>query len=72
MWLRQDWPNGVRGDHAPKEESDEDGALTNTGGPGTSVSLTFLGALYSDARLAAFARAYQDATKFHLRHPGLD
>jgi Asp-tRNA(Asn)/Glu-tRNA(Gln) amidotransferase A subunit family amidase len=63
----------VRGDHAPKEESDEDGALTNnTGGPGTPVSLTFLGALCSDARLAAFARAYQDATKFHLRHPGLD
>jgi Asp-tRNA(Asn)/Glu-tRNA(Gln) amidotransferase A subunit family amidase len=65
-------PNGVRGDDAPKGESDEDGALTNTGGPGTPVSLTFLGALYSDARLAAFARAYQDATKFHLRHPRLD
>jgi Asp-tRNA(Asn)/Glu-tRNA(Gln) amidotransferase A subunit family amidase len=65
-------PNGVRGDDAPKAESDEDGALTNTGGPGTPVSLTFLGALYSDSRLAAFARAYQDATKFHLRHPRLD
>jgi Asp-tRNA(Asn)/Glu-tRNA(Gln) amidotransferase A subunit family amidase len=65
-------PNGVRGDDAPKGESDEDGALTNTGGPGTPVSLTFLGALYSDARLATFARAYQDATKFHLRHPRLD
>jgi Asp-tRNA(Asn)/Glu-tRNA(Gln) amidotransferase A subunit family amidase len=65
-------PNGVRGNDAPKGESDEDGALTNTGGPGTPVSLTFLGALYSDARLAAFARAYQDATKFHLRHPRLD
>src|SRR3984885_1334648 len=65
-------PNGVRGDDAPKGESDEDGALTNTGGPGTPESLTFLGALYSEARLAAFARAYQDATKFHLRHPRLD
>jgi Asp-tRNA(Asn)/Glu-tRNA(Gln) amidotransferase A subunit family amidase len=65
-------PNGVRGDDAPKGESDEDGALTNTGGSGTPVSLTFLGALYSDARLAAFARAYQDATNFHLQHPRLD
>jgi len=42
------------------------------GGPGTPVSLTFLGALYSDARLAAFARAYQEATSFHLVHPRLD
>jgi Asp-tRNA(Asn)/Glu-tRNA(Gln) amidotransferase A subunit family amidase len=65
-------PNGVRGGDAPKGDSDEDGALTNTGGPGTPVSLTFLGALYSDARLAAFARAYQDATNFHLQHPRLD
>jgi Asp-tRNA(Asn)/Glu-tRNA(Gln) amidotransferase A subunit family amidase len=65
-------PNGVRGDDAPKGDSDEDGALTNTGGPGTPVSLTFLGALYSDARLAAFAKAYQDATSFHLQHPRLD
>jgi Asp-tRNA(Asn)/Glu-tRNA(Gln) amidotransferase A subunit family amidase len=65
-------PNGIRDDDAPKGDSDEDGALTNTGGPGTPVSLTFLGALYSDARLAAFARAYQDATGFHLQHPRLD
>jgi Asp-tRNA(Asn)/Glu-tRNA(Gln) amidotransferase A subunit family amidase len=41
------------------------------GGPGTPVSLTFLGALYSDARLAAFARAYQEATGFHRLHPKL-
>jgi Asp-tRNA(Asn)/Glu-tRNA(Gln) amidotransferase A subunit family amidase len=65
-------PNGVRGADSPKSDSDEDGALTNTGGPGTPVSLTFLGALYSDARLAAFAKAYQDATGFHLQHPRLD
>jgi Asp-tRNA(Asn)/Glu-tRNA(Gln) amidotransferase A subunit family amidase len=65
-------PNGVRGDDAPKGDSDEDGALTNMGGPGTPVSLTFLGVLYSDARLAAFARAYQEATKFHLQHPRLE
>jgi Asp-tRNA(Asn)/Glu-tRNA(Gln) amidotransferase A subunit family amidase len=65
-------PNGVRGDGAPKPESDADGARENVGGPGTPVSLTFLGALYSDARLAAFARAYQENTSFHLVHPKLD
>jgi Asp-tRNA(Asn)/Glu-tRNA(Gln) amidotransferase A subunit family amidase len=65
-------PNGIRGDDAPKSENEEDGALTNTGGPGTPVSLTFFGGLYSDARLAAFAKAYQDATSFQLQHPKLD
>ncbi len=65
-------PNGIRGDSAPKSDTDEDGALANAGGPGTPVSLTFLGALYSDARLAAFAKAYQDATSFQLMHPKLD
>ncbi len=49
-------PNGIRGDGAPMGDTEEDGALANTGGPGTPVSLTFLGALYSDARLAAFAK----------------
>jgi Asp-tRNA(Asn)/Glu-tRNA(Gln) amidotransferase A subunit family amidase len=62
-------PNGIRGDDAPKPASDEDGSLKNQGGPGTPVSLTFLGALYSDARVAAFARAYQEATGFHRLHP---
>jgi Asp-tRNA(Asn)/Glu-tRNA(Gln) amidotransferase A subunit family amidase len=42
------------------------------GGPGTPVSLTFLGALYSDARVAALARAYQDATGFHKLHPPVE
>jgi Asp-tRNA(Asn)/Glu-tRNA(Gln) amidotransferase A subunit family amidase len=65
-------PNGIRGDGAPKSENEEDGALANAGGPGTPVSLTFLGALYSDARLAAFAKAYQDVTSFQLQHPKLD
>jgi len=64
-------PNGIRGSDAPAPASVEDGALLNAGGPGTPVSLTFLGALYSDARVAAFARAYQDATGFHLKHPQL-
>ena len=65
-------PNGVRGEDAPKPESDEDGGRENVGGPGTPVSITFLGGLYSDARLAAFARAYQEATGFHRMHPKMD
>jgi Asp-tRNA(Asn)/Glu-tRNA(Gln) amidotransferase A subunit family amidase len=64
-------PNGVRGDDAPKSPNEQDGALQNVGGPGTPLSLTFLGALYSDARLAAFARAYQDVTGFHCVYPKL-
>jgi Asp-tRNA(Asn)/Glu-tRNA(Gln) amidotransferase A subunit family amidase len=64
-------PNGIRGNDAPRPVSEEDGALENAGGPGTPVSLTFLGGLYSDARVAAFARAYQDATGFHKLHPNL-
>jgi Asp-tRNA(Asn)/Glu-tRNA(Gln) amidotransferase A subunit family amidase len=33
------------------------------------VSLTFLGGLYQEARLLAVAKAWQDATDFHLRYP---
>ena len=64
-------PNGIRGDDAPASPDTGDGALQNAGGPGTPVSLTFLGGLYADARVAAFARAYQDATGFHKLHPKL-
>ena len=64
-------PNGIRGDDAPKPLNEEDGALQNVGGPGTPISLTFLGALYTDAQVAAFARAYQEATGFHRLHPKL-
>ena len=64
-------PNGLRGPEAPPPASEADASPRNTGGPGTPVSLTFLGALYSDARLAAVARAYQQATGFHLQHPSL-
>ncbi|MEX1187282.1 MAG: amidase [Gemmatimonadaceae bacterium] len=38
---------------------------------GTPVSLTFLGALFGEAKLVAVARAYQAATAFHLRRPAL-
>jgi Asp-tRNA(Asn)/Glu-tRNA(Gln) amidotransferase A subunit family amidase len=64
-------PNGLRGDGAPLPDKTGDGDPQNAGGPGTPVSLTFLGALYSDARLAALARAYQEATSFHLLRPKL-
>ncbi len=64
-------PNGLRGPDAPPSTNDADGAVDNAGGPGTPVSLTFLGGLYSDARLAAFASAYQQKTGFHHVHPKL-
>jgi Asp-tRNA(Asn)/Glu-tRNA(Gln) amidotransferase A subunit family amidase len=60
-------PNGIRGDDAPKPQV-RDGEL-QPGGPGTPVSLTFLGQLYGEARMLAMAKAYQDATGFHLKHP---
>jgi Asp-tRNA(Asn)/Glu-tRNA(Gln) amidotransferase A subunit family amidase len=65
-------PNGLRGDDAPKPPSEDDGNNDDIGGPGTPVSLTFLAAHYEDARLCAFARAYQEATGFHKLHPRLD
>jgi Asp-tRNA(Asn)/Glu-tRNA(Gln) amidotransferase A subunit family amidase len=59
-------PNGIRGEDAPVPMRIENG-----GGPGTPVSITFLGNLYGDAKVLAFARAYQEATGFHLQHPKL-
>jgi Asp-tRNA(Asn)/Glu-tRNA(Gln) amidotransferase A subunit family amidase len=64
-------PNGLRGSDAPKPASDDPGDFRNAGGPGTPASLTFLGNLYGEAKLLAFARAYQEATGFHLQHPKL-
>jgi len=64
-------PNGLRAADAPKPPSDDPGDFTNTGGPGTPASLTFLGQLYGEGRLLALARAYQEASGFHLEHPKL-
>lgn len=36
---------------------------------GTPVSLSFVGRLYEEDKLLAVAKAYQDATGFHLHHP---
>jgi Asp-tRNA(Asn)/Glu-tRNA(Gln) amidotransferase A subunit family amidase len=38
---------------------------------GTPTSITFTGDLYQEGKLLALAKAYQDATGFHLRHPKL-
>ena len=64
-------PNGLRGADAPPSPNDEDGALQNTGGPGTPVSLTFLAPLYGEAKACVLAAAYQEKTGFHRLHPKL-
>jgi Asp-tRNA(Asn)/Glu-tRNA(Gln) amidotransferase A subunit family amidase len=38
---------------------------------GTPTSITFTGGLYQEGKVLALAKAYQDATGFHLRHPKL-
>src|SRR5579859_298557 len=63
-------PNGFRGEDAPVPHVRDNGDL-EPGGPGTPVSLTFLGGLYDEAKLLVLAKAYQDATDFHLQHPRL-
>jgi Asp-tRNA(Asn)/Glu-tRNA(Gln) amidotransferase A subunit family amidase len=62
-------PNGLRGPDAPKFPFDDPTDLQNAGGPRTPTSLTFIGKLYGEATLLSFARAYQEATAFHLKHP---
>ena len=64
-------PNGFRGEDAAKPPTDDPSDFQNAGGPGTPVSLTFLGNLYGEAKLLVFAKAYQDATDFHRKHPQL-
>lgn len=64
-------PNGLRGNDAPAPPSVDTGDDDQIGGPGTPVSVTFLGGHYQDAKLCAFAKAYQDATGFQKLHPKL-
>jgi Asp-tRNA(Asn)/Glu-tRNA(Gln) amidotransferase A subunit family amidase len=64
-------PNGFRGADAPVPPPVDTGDEDNIGGPGTPVSLTFLAGHYQDAKLCAFARAYQQMTDFHTKHPAL-
>jgi Asp-tRNA(Asn)/Glu-tRNA(Gln) amidotransferase A subunit family amidase len=64
-------PNGIRGQDAPKPPPIDTGDDDTIGGPGAPLSITFLGNLYQDAKLLAFAQAYQLASGFHhLRPPG--
>ncbi len=65
-------PNGLRGADAPKPPAIDDGDHDDIGGPGTPVSLTFLGGHFQEAKVAAFASAYQEATGFNKLHPKLD
>jgi Asp-tRNA(Asn)/Glu-tRNA(Gln) amidotransferase A subunit family amidase len=64
-------PNGLRGSDAPVAPPTDSGDDDSIGGPGTPVSLTFLGGHYQDAKLCAFARAYQQAAGFGDLHPKL-
>ncbi|HKJ69363.1 MAG TPA: amidase [bacterium] len=38
---------------------------------GTPASISFIGQLYDEATVLAFARVYQEATDYHLQHPPL-
>lgn len=64
-------PNGLRGADAPAPPEVDTGDDDQIGGPGTPVSITFLAGHYQDAKLCAFARAYQETTGFHKLHPKL-
>lgn len=59
-------PNGFRPANAPAPDRP-----TRGGGPGTPVSLTFVGNLYGESDLLAVAKAYQEATEFHRKRPAL-
>jgi Asp-tRNA(Asn)/Glu-tRNA(Gln) amidotransferase A subunit family amidase len=63
-------PNGIRGDDAPAARVMASGEV-DAGGPGTPVSLTFLGRLYGEAPVLALAHAYEHATGFTKQHPTL-
>lgn len=74
-------PNGLRGKGAPIPPPFAGGPATGGagagagnqgGGPGTPVSLTFLGSLYKDAEMCAFAYAYQQTAGFLDLHPPMD
>jgi Asp-tRNA(Asn)/Glu-tRNA(Gln) amidotransferase A subunit family amidase len=36
---------------------------------GTPTSISFIGRLFDEGKLIAFAKSYQDATQFHKQHP---
>jgi Asp-tRNA(Asn)/Glu-tRNA(Gln) amidotransferase A subunit family amidase len=70
-------------DYTPNPVATLNSAVTNlTGHPcvalphgfdekGHPTSLSFIGQLYGDAEMLALARAYQNTTDWHLKHPAL-
>ncbi len=71
------------GDYTPNPVASANTSVTNlTGHPmvtvphgfdekGHPTSLTFIGRLFGEADMLAVARAYQNATDWHLKHPNL-
>jgi Asp-tRNA(Asn)/Glu-tRNA(Gln) amidotransferase A subunit family amidase len=67
---------------APSDEGDNE-LLTNLSGhpcvvlpngfskEGTPTSITFIGRLFDEGRLIAFAKAYQDATDYNKQYPAM-
>lgn len=67
---------------APTNEGDSE-ILTNLSGhpcvvlpngfskEGTPTSITFIGRLFDEGRLIAFAKKYQDSTNYHKKHPSM-
>jgi Asp-tRNA(Asn)/Glu-tRNA(Gln) amidotransferase A subunit family amidase len=60
-------PHGFRPADTPEPQRP-----TDQGGAGTPLSITFLGDLFGEAKICAFAKAFQDVTDFHLKHPNMD
>ena len=71
------------GDYTPNPVADRSTGITNlTGHPsvtlphgfdekGHPTGLTFIGKLFGEAQMLALAKAYQDSTGWHLKHPKL-
>jgi Asp-tRNA(Asn)/Glu-tRNA(Gln) amidotransferase A subunit family amidase len=69
------------GDYTPNPVANANTSVTNlTGHPcvvvphgfnekGNPTSLTLVGKLFGEAEMLALARAYQNATEWHLKHP---
>jgi Asp-tRNA(Asn)/Glu-tRNA(Gln) amidotransferase A subunit family amidase len=69
------------GDYTPNPVSNANTSVTNlTGHPcvivphgfnekGNPTSLSFIGKLFGEAEMLALARAYQNSTEWHLKHP---
>jgi Asp-tRNA(Asn)/Glu-tRNA(Gln) amidotransferase A subunit family amidase len=68
---------------APSDEGDNSLVTNLTGHPlvvvpngfskkGAPTSITFVGKLFDEGKIIAAAKAYQNATDFHLKHPKLE